>query len=48
MHVLLQNCLRITVSTDEENAIFLTALKAARASEGLKVHRRQSITHYQR
>lgn len=29
MHVLLQNCLRITVSTDEENAIFLTALKDA-------------------
>lgn len=29
MHVLLQNCLRITVSSDEENATFLAALKAA-------------------
>ncbi|ALU91174.1 histidinol-phosphate aminotransferase 1 protein [Herbaspirillum rubrisubalbicans M1] len=29
MHMLLQNCLRITVSSDEENAIFLTALTAA-------------------
>ncbi|MFJ3057185.1 histidinol-phosphate transaminase [Herbaspirillum sp. NPDC087042] len=29
MHMLLQNCLRITVSTDEENAVFLAALKAA-------------------
>ncbi|MCI1004073.1 histidinol-phosphate transaminase [Herbaspirillum sp. C7C8] len=29
MHVLLRNCLRITVSSDEENRIFLTALKEA-------------------
>ncbi len=29
MHVLLQNCLRITVSSGEENASFLTALKEA-------------------
>jgi len=29
MHVLLQNCLRITVSSEEENSLFLTALKAA-------------------
>ncbi|AON56434.1 histidinol-phosphate transaminase [Herbaspirillum seropedicae] len=29
MHVLLQNCLRITVSSDEENAMFLAALKTA-------------------
>ncbi len=29
MHVLLGNCLRITVSTPEENALFLDALKAS-------------------
>ncbi|ADJ65537.1 histidinol-phosphate transaminase [Herbaspirillum seropedicae] len=29
MHVLLQNCLRITVSSDKENAMFLAALKTA-------------------
>jgi histidinol-phosphate aminotransferase len=29
MHALLQNCLRITISTEEENAVFLTALQAA-------------------
>ncbi|KAF1044449.1 MAG: Histidinol-phosphate aminotransferase 2 [Herbaspirillum frisingense] len=29
MHALLQNCLRITVSTEQENAAFLAALKAA-------------------
>ena len=31
MHMLLKDCLRITVSTPEENAIFLTALGAALA-----------------
>lgn len=29
MHALLENCLRITVSTPEENALFLDALKAS-------------------
>jgi histidinol-phosphate aminotransferase len=29
MHALLENCLRITVSTPEENALFLAALKVA-------------------
>ncbi|WDZ95497.1 histidinol-phosphate transaminase [Herbaspirillum sp. WKF16] len=31
MHALLRNCLRITVSTEEENAAFLAALQAALA-----------------
>jgi histidinol-phosphate aminotransferase len=29
MHALLANCIRVTVSTPEENAIFLNALKAS-------------------
>jgi histidinol-phosphate aminotransferase len=29
MHVLLANCIRVTVSTPEENAVFLNALKAS-------------------
>jgi len=29
MHPLLQNCLRVTVSTPQENALFLAALKEA-------------------
>ena len=29
MHALLANCIRVTVSTPEENSAFLTALKAA-------------------
>jgi histidinol-phosphate aminotransferase len=32
MHALLENCFRVTVSTPEENAAFLKALKAALAS----------------
>jgi histidinol-phosphate aminotransferase len=32
MHALLENCLRVTVSTPEENTLFLDALKAALAS----------------
>lgn len=32
MHALLENCLRITVSTPEENALFLDALKASLSS----------------
>jgi histidinol-phosphate aminotransferase len=32
MHALLENCLRVTVSTPEENAVFLDALRAALAS----------------
>jgi histidinol-phosphate aminotransferase len=32
MHGVLSNCLRITVSTPEENAAFLTAFKAAMAA----------------
>ncbi|WP_019139639.1 histidinol-phosphate transaminase [Noviherbaspirillum massiliense] len=32
MHKLLENCLRVTVSTPEENRLFLDALKAALAS----------------
>ena len=32
MHASLQNCLRVTVSTPEENAVFLDALKASLAS----------------
>jgi histidinol-phosphate aminotransferase len=32
MHTLLENCLRVTVSTPEENKIFLDALKASLAS----------------
>jgi histidinol-phosphate aminotransferase len=32
MHALLENCLRVTVSTPEENRIFLDALKASLAS----------------
>jgi len=31
MHALLHNCLRVTVSTPEENTLFLNALKAALA-----------------
>jgi histidinol-phosphate aminotransferase len=31
MHALLQNCLRVTVSTPEENSLFLDALRAALA-----------------
>ena len=29
MHALLENCLRVTVSTPEENAAFLTALQSS-------------------
>jgi len=29
MHILLENCLRVTVSTPQENALFIDALKAA-------------------
>jgi histidinol-phosphate aminotransferase len=29
MHVLLANCIRVTVSTPEENSVFLNALKAS-------------------
>lgn len=32
MHALLQNCLRVTVSTPEENALFLDALRASLSS----------------
>lgn len=32
MHVLLQNCLRITVSSDDENTVLLTALQEALAA----------------
>jgi histidinol-phosphate aminotransferase len=32
MHPLLENCLRVTVSTPEENALFLDALSASLAS----------------
>jgi histidinol-phosphate aminotransferase len=32
MHALLENCLRVTVSTPEENKLFLDALKASLAS----------------
>jgi histidinol-phosphate aminotransferase len=32
MHPLLENCLRVTVSTPEENRLFLDALKASLAS----------------
>jgi histidinol-phosphate aminotransferase len=32
MHPLLENCLRVTVSTPEENAIFLDAFQASLAS----------------
>jgi len=35
MHPLLGNCLRVTVSTPEENAIFLDAFKASLASSNL-------------
>lgn len=35
MHPLLENCLRVTVSTPEENAIFLDAFKASLASSNL-------------
>jgi len=29
MHVLLADCIRVTVSTPEENSVFLNALKAS-------------------
>jgi histidinol-phosphate aminotransferase len=29
MHALLANCIRVTVSTPEENSVFLSALKAS-------------------
>jgi histidinol-phosphate aminotransferase len=32
MHGMLANCIRVTVSTPEENSAFLNALKAALAS----------------
>ena len=35
MHPLLENCLRVTVSTPEENAVFLDAFKASLASSSL-------------
>ncbi|MBY0571041.1 MAG: histidinol-phosphate aminotransferase, partial [Burkholderiaceae bacterium] len=33
MHSLLENCLRITVSTQEENALFMAALAASLTSK---------------
>ena len=33
MHTLLENCLRITVSTQEENALFLAAFAASMSSK---------------